>query len=399
MKALQPLREKERLDNLHSLQILDTPSEKEYDELVELASKICHVPIALISLIDEKRQWFKARIGLEVNETDRDFSFCAHAILKNNLFIVEDASNDPRFFDNPLVTNFPNMRFYAGAQLVSENGYKLGTLCVIDDKPRNLSWEQISALRVIANAVEKLLMSRMHEKQTHTLNDTICLQAQQIDSVSHQHNQLMEAVNNKMSGSITNIQNELKILKSGKFTKKDIASVSKNAETEMDALTSFLGFIKTYSLFSDANNLPDKNLLIKNAVTEIFSNHEEKMKARHIAYTVEIEDDLKINNNRVQVLFALQHLLQLIITSSLKNKINVFAKSRKRNIEISISITNFNDAEIFTNYFEDISDKNSSAKPLTEFDLINNIIKTNEGEIKIIETDKLHLLITVVLKN
>ena len=153
MKAPLTEQEEERLEALRDYKILDTPDEREYDDLVALASQICDVPIALISLIDSNRQWFKAKVGLEVSETSRDISFCAHAILNDNMLVIQDALVDPRFATNPLVTCAPNIRFYAGMPLLTPAGLPLGTLCVIDHEPRELGAAQISALESLAHQV------------------------------------------------------------------------------------------------------------------------------------------------------------------------------------------------------------------------------------------------------
>ena len=145
--------EQERLSALRRRGVLDTAPEPAYDEIARLAAGICGTPIAAVSLIDENRQWLKAKVGLSITETSRDIAFCAQAILQRDLFVVPDATLDPRFRDNPLVTSEPNIRFYAGAPLITPEGHALGTLCVLDHVRRDLSQQQREALRVLSSQV------------------------------------------------------------------------------------------------------------------------------------------------------------------------------------------------------------------------------------------------------
>ena len=157
--ALPPF-ERERLSLLKALQLLDTPPEPTFDRITRLASQLLQVPIALVSLVDEQRQWFKSRVGLEACETPREYAFCAHAILQTTPLVVNDASRDPRFIDNPLVTTAPGIRFYAGVQLLSLQGYPLGTLCVIDTRPRELAASELALLQELAGIVSEQLQQR-----------------------------------------------------------------------------------------------------------------------------------------------------------------------------------------------------------------------------------------------
>ena len=175
--------ESRRIETLRKYAILDTESEQALDDLTALAAQICGAPIALISLVDEHRQWFKARVGLETTETPRDISFCGHAVHQRDLFIVSDATQDERFAGNPLVTGEPHIRFYAGAPLVSPDDSALGTLCVIDHVPRNLTQAQEQALRVLARQVMTHLELRLHEHQLAESESKFRLLAENITDV------------------------------------------------------------------------------------------------------------------------------------------------------------------------------------------------------------------------
>src|SRR5437867_1696873 len=168
MRAALPANEESRLEALRELEILDTPPEPEFDDLALIASQICDTPISMISLIDHDRQWFKSKIGVEAKETSRDVAFCAHAILQRGLFVVADAMVDPRFSTNPLVTADPKIRFYAGAPLRTPDGHALGTLCVLDRTPRQLTEDQENALRALSRQVEAQLELRrrlLHDRK------------------------------------------------------------------------------------------------------------------------------------------------------------------------------------------------------------------------------------------
>ena len=164
-KYPKPENENDRLKALRDYEILNSLSEQEFDRITELASLICDVPISLVSLVDEKRQWFKSALGLDVRETSRDLAFCQYTIMEPSYFEVEDATRDERFKDNALVTGDPNIRFYAGYPLIDPKGYALGTLCVIDRVPKTLTAKQKRALELLAAEVMELIVERRKKEE------------------------------------------------------------------------------------------------------------------------------------------------------------------------------------------------------------------------------------------
>lgn len=208
-----PINEAARLQALFDYDILDTESDEVFDQLTDLASSICGKPIALVSLIDEKRQWFKSHHGLNAQETSREVAFCAHAIHSDSLFEVRDSRKDERFADNPLVTGEPNVIFYAGAPLITPNGARIGTLCVIDNKPSALSELQKKQLEIIAKQIvgqlelrksnrlkskvvkELGVLTKKYEEQQHVLQKSNVDMQTFCASLSHDFNGHIRRIN------------------------------------------------------------------------------------------------------------------------------------------------------------------------------------------------------------
>jgi GAF domain-containing protein len=169
--------EAERLKVLADCAILDTPPEQAFDDLAHLAAYVCGTPMALVSLIDANRQWFKSRVGVSQSQTSREISFCAHTILRPEPLIVADTLHDPRFLGNALVIGEPFIRFYAGVPLRSREGHSLGTLCVLDQKPRQLQPEQVERLKALARLASLLVELRRLLPELHDTLATIYEQA------------------------------------------------------------------------------------------------------------------------------------------------------------------------------------------------------------------------------
>ncbi len=203
--------EHDRLQELYRYELLDSPYEQEYNDIVELASQICNTPISLITLLDSERQWFKANVGLDVKQTDRNVAFCDHAIRGNHMMEVPDAWNDNRFVDNPLVTGEPRIRYYAGVPLVTERGYKLGTLCVIDSVPRNLQQEQSRMLNILARQVMKLFELRLNNKALKKYSNT--------------QNTMMGILAHDVCSPLHSIRTSFEMYNTGIFSEEEIKTV------------------------------------------------------------------------------------------------------------------------------------------------------------------------------
>lgn len=198
--------EVERLRALQRLDILDTLEEQAYDDLTYLAAQICDTPIALVSLIDKDRQWFKSHLGLPVRETPREYAFCAHAIHGTETFLVEDSDQDPRFHDNPLVTGEPHVKFYAGVPLYIEKKYPIGTLCVIDDHARTLTDQQKKALEALSRQVVSQLELRMKVKELKSLDKA---KDDFISMVSHELRTPLTSITGSLSLLVNTMSDQL----------------------------------------------------------------------------------------------------------------------------------------------------------------------------------------------
>jgi diguanylate cyclase (GGDEF)-like protein len=164
-----PANEAERLASLHKMQILSTPAEAAFDKVTHVAQFVFKVPIALVSIIDEHKQWFKSAVGLDVRETPREESFCGHVVFHGEMMVIEDTAEDTRFFDHPAVCSGPNIRFYAGRPLKNHEGFVIGTLCIVDTKPRRLSDEELNILDYLGSWVESLFSGRGLSSVVHSL--------------------------------------------------------------------------------------------------------------------------------------------------------------------------------------------------------------------------------------
>lgn len=291
-----PKDEAGRLNALYSYGILDTEAESDFDEIVVLASHICNAPISLISLIDKDRQWFKAKIGLEGDQTDREVAFCAHAIHQDSLMVVPDATKDVRFDDNPLVIGSPDIRFYAGMPLTTPTGFKLGTLCVIDNKPRELTPEQVSSLEILGKHVMKLMELRRRNEEMKRLGEL--------------HKRLLSIIGHDLRSPINSIRSMLELAAEKEISTEELIAMLPGLKKSVDSTTLLLGNLLEWASSQLHNRtVMTKPLpLMKIAHSLIESNHLLfQRKSNHVINSIQVDHIAMGDRNMTD--FILRNLL------------------------------------------------------------------------------------------
>ncbi len=319
--APKPENEEDRLEALERYNILDTLPEEDYDNITALASNICGTKISLISLLDADRQFFKSKKGLEVSETPRDLAFCAHAILNpNKMMIVNDASLDERFKDNPLVLEKPKIGFYAGMPLVTDDGFALGTLCVLDTKPKVLNVEQINGLKRLAKLVINLLELR---KKTEDLTES----QEIISTYQSQTEQLMFTIAHDLKSPISSISGFLSLLKMEKSSnlsedsKKYIEYAFQSSEQMTELINEMLTFAKI-----DSNKNVEEVIDTKSVIGDII-----KLNLPEI-----YKKDIEISYNNLSEIKTQKTPFSIVLRNLINNAIKYKSKDRTLHIEISM---------------------------------------------------------------
>lgn len=279
MALLPPLPANEtlRLAALIRYGILDTPPEESFDNITHLAAQICQTPMAVITLVDAKRQWFKSRLGITVSETPRELAFCAYTILQSDLFIVNDARMDDRFATNPAVVSEPYIRFYAGAPLITADGYALGSLAVIDQAPRQLSLEQAAALRILARQViteldlrrlvtelqQAITMRKEAEERIHRHQEELahmarlCLAGEMASGLAHEINQPLSAI-------VTYAQGGLELVRRGKTDSDQLLEVLEKVVGQALRGSEIIHHLRDFVRKQETHRRPlDVNVLIR----------------------------------------------------------------------------------------------------------------------------------------
>lgn len=351
------INEKERLESLNSFSVLDSLPESDYDDITAIAAEICNMPIAMISLIDKDRQWFKSSIGVDVSETERAVSFCGHAINNQDKpFMVNDTRLDERFYDNPLVTGESNIVFYAGVPFVTEDGFPLGTLCVADQKPNTLTDHQIKSLTALSNQVMNLLNLRKSKKR---LKEELAKQEDKNLDLERfafiAAHDLKSPLNNV--SSLTSLFLEMydaKIDEEGKQILKMIVDSSDKLKGLIEGL---LDYSRSDTILSKSK-VDIKVADVKNTITSMFSFE------KNIDFTLKSTlTDLTVNQT------ALDQILINLVTNAIK-----YSDKEQIKIELGVSSTD-------THYQFYVLD-NGPGIPLEKQDQIFKIFEVNANQDK-----------------
>ncbi|MBT8300783.1 MAG: histidine kinase [Maribacter sp.] len=312
------IQEKERLAALESYSILDTLPEEDYDNLTAIASEICGTPLSLVSLLDDKRQWFKSHHGLGASETPKEFAFCAHAInADDDIFIVQDSRTDERFHDNPLVVGDPRVIFYAGIPLITENGLPLGTLCVIDHKPKLLSQGQMNSLKALSQQVMNLLQLRKSKMLLEKCVEDLKEKNEELEQFAYIAAHDLKSPLNTIH-TTTEIFTESYGSKFDEDGKNMISFIQKASNKLTGLIDGLLSYSKSESILKEGGSHIDLNTL-RNDISGLFSYDN--------SLVLDLNSELKyINANKTAIHQILINLVSNAIKYNDKNEVQIQIK-------------------------------------------------------------------------
>lgn len=329
-----PSDDQRRLKELHRYEVLDTSYEAEFNDVAQLAATICKTPIALISLIDSKRQWFKAKVGIDLNEFPRDISFCGHTIIADTeVFEITDTSEDERFLDNPLVIGEPYIRYYAGVPLINQNGYKMGTISVLDTKPGEINAEQIFTLQTLARQVVKLLdqnlMNKQLESQRIKLQQQMELQNRILSIIAHDVRNPIGAVK-----SIIEL-NARKIL-----SQQDSSELMNMAGKQIDGTVELLNNLVDWgSMQMKGKGFETEKVHVRTLVSNMFKSFEVMSSLKSNIMVNLVDEDLFIRSDINAIRFILRNLISNANKFTMEGVITVYAHKEDKKVMVSVSDT------------------------------------------------------------
>lgn len=332
--------EQKRLEALYKYEILDTPEERDFDRLSQLASMICETPISLITLLDHDRQWFKSKHGIEINETHRNVAFCNYAIMDDKMLVVKDATKDERFKDNPFVTSAPEIRFYAGMPLITPDGFRLGTLCVIDDKPRELTEFQKFAVETLASEVITQLELRLKMKQVSIQSEELKQNNTSLKRINDSNGKLLSIIAHDLRSPISSISSLIDMYQSADLSNDEMKELTLEMKSEVVNTSHLLDNLLQWAVsqFKDETLRPvEINLL--NLSKEAGSIWEERIRSKSNKLIYNIDESLSIISDENYLKFIIRNLINNANKFTSKGIITISARESDEKVFISVSDT------------------------------------------------------------
>lgn len=331
--------EKARLEALWAYDILDTPAEEDFDEIVELASVICGVPISLITLIDEKREFRKARFGIEGQNTPREYTFCTHAIEQDDIMVVQDATEDDRFASNPFVTGAPNICFYAGMPLRTADGYNLGTLCVIDHQPRELDEFQISALRTLSHQVMALIELRHKVKELKGALKTVDEQSRKLETLNQHNTRLLSIIGHDIRNPLAGIKSILNLVKEGLVEQDEFMEICGELDQQVDSTIDLLSNLVEWGVRGRQSTMNLQIIDLKKVLGEVVRNNTPLAKNKNLQLELDCPSEIRVNADEDMIRFVVRNLIQNAVKFTDSGKIAVHVQRVATGTAISVKDT------------------------------------------------------------
>ncbi len=329
-----PLDDNRRLKELYRYEVLDTSYEDEFNDVVQLAATICKTPIALISLIDANRQWFKAKYGLDMKEFPRDISFCGHTITSNTaIFEITDATQDERFIDNPLVIGEPYIRFYTGVPLINSNGFKVGTISVMDTKPSELNEEQIFTLQTLARQVVKLLDQNLLNKQLEQ-------QQEKLQQQMEMQNRILSIIAHDVRNPIGAVKSIIELNARKILSQHDSVELMNMAGKQIDGTVELLNNLVDWgSMQMRGQGFEKEKVHMRTLVSNMFKSFEVMASLKSNIMVNLVDEDLFIKSEINSMRFILRNLISNANKFTKEGVITVYAHKEDKEIMLSVSDT------------------------------------------------------------
>ncbi|MCA6438595.1 MAG: GAF domain-containing sensor histidine kinase [Sediminibacterium sp.] len=361
-KVPVPSNEDARLEELNRLQILDSEQEAQFNEIVELASRICKTPMSLITLVDENRQWVKAKVGLDLTESDRNDAFCAHTILGDSVFEVPNALEDERFVNNPFVVNESNIRFYAGIPLVSENGFNLGAICVLDTVPRKLTEDQIFALDVLSRQIIKLFDLRLRNLQIEAQNSIMENQKNHLLELSEIQNKIISIVAHDVRSPVASLRNVINLKKQNDISADEMNEFMDMLSKQLDGTMSLLSNLVEWGGILIKKSAAKWNEIdLFTLIESIFKDLEVAALVKHNRLVNDVVKGTKVWADENMLKFIIRNLMSNAIKFTENGAVSIASSGEKTRTRILIKDTGIGmNEEIRSNLFK--ANRSSSRK-------------------------------------